>query len=114
MTAVAFLVAAAVATLVRVLATAGQPAGRLPWRTLTVNVAGAFVLGLLLAADWVVDPVVVATAGVGSLTTFSTVAAETAGLIDDGCRRTAAGYLVITVVLGVAAAWLGIGLGAAA
>lgn len=111
MTAVAFVLVAAAATLVRAMATAGQPAGEIPWRTFAVNVVGAFALGLVLASRWFDEPVVVATAGLGSLTTFSTVAAETAALVDDGRNRRAIAYVGMTVVAGVAAAWLGLVIG---
>lgn len=110
MTTIAFVAVAAVGTLARALATADQPTKRIPWRTLALNSLGALLLGVLLVArpD---SSLLLGTAGLGSLTTFSTVAAETAGLLDDGHKRTAIAYLVLTVVVGVAAAWLGLSIG---
>lgn len=113
MTAVAFVVAAVVGTLARAVLTQGQPEGEIPWRTLSVNVAGSFALGLVLAAGWFENPVVVATAGLGSFTTFSTVVAETAALFDDDRRTQAFAYVGLTLVVGIAAAWVGLVLGEA-
>jgi CrcB protein len=109
-TAIAFVAIAAAATLVRAAVTADQPGGEIPWRTLALNCAGALLLGVLLAAR-PESSLLLGTAGLGSLTTFSTVAAETAALLDDGKRQTAIAYLVLTVVVGVAAAWLGLSIG---
>jgi len=111
MTAIAFVVVAGAATILRAVATYGQHDYDLPWRTLAVNVSGAFLLGLVLASGWWDNPVVVSTAGLGSFTTFSTVAAETAALLDDGRKGGAIAYVGMTVVVGVAAAWFGLGIG---
>lgn len=111
MIALAFVAAAAVATLLRVLITTGQQRGDIPWRTLAVNVAGAFLLGLIITSRWWDNPVVATSAALGSLTTFSTVVAETASLIDDGHKARAIAYLGVTVVVGIAAAWFGLSIG---
>ena len=111
MTAIAFVVVAAVFTLVRAVLTAGQPKGEIPWRTFAVNTIGAFALGIVVTTQWWDNPVVVTTAGLGSFTTFSTVAAETASLLDDGRKRRAIAYVGMTVVVGVAAAWFGLSMG---
>ncbi|MEM7284929.1 MAG: CrcB family protein [Actinomycetota bacterium] len=77
-----------------------------PAGTLSVNVAAAFVLGLLHeAADGTIT--VLGVGLLGSLSTFSTVVRE---LVDTTERRpvAAATYLTVTVVLGVAAAWVGV------
>lgn len=110
MTTIAFFAVAAAATLLRVVTTSGQAADAIPWRTLAVNCTGALLLGLLTTA-WPSDSWLLATAGLGSLTTFSTVAAEISGLLEDGNKRTAITYLVLTVVVGIAAAWLGLSIG---
>lgn len=111
MIAVGFVLVAALATLLRAVVTANQPNGQIPWRTLGVNVAGAFLLGIVAASHWWDNPVIATSAGLGSLTTFSTVAAETAGLLDDGRKRRAIAYVGLTVVVGIAAAWLGLSIG---
>lgn len=107
---VAFLVVAAAATLMRVLATAppDAPVGRFPWPTLAVNVAGAVVLGAIVGAQLWTNPVVATTAGLGSLTTFSTVAGEVEVLIRGHHRGRALAYLGLTLALGVAGAWIGL------
>lgn len=110
MTAVlAFVGLAAVATLLRAVLTADQSG--FPWRTLVVNCFGAFVLGLLYW-DHYDNQVALTVAGLGSLTTFSTVAAETATLLDNQRRGTAVAYVGVTLVLGIAAAHLGLTIGA--
>jgi CrcB protein len=111
MTVLAFMVAAALFTLVRAVITSGQPVGELPWRTLVVNVSGAFLLGLIVTSTWWDNPVVATTAALGSLTTFSTVAAEAASLLDNGRKGRAMAYVGMTVVVGVAAAWFGLSIG---
>ncbi len=110
MTAVAFVLVAVVATLLRVFATSGQPATVLPWRTLAVNVTGSALLGLWVGAGWS-NQIVITVAGLGSFTTFSTVAAESAALLDNRARSTAVAYLGLTLILGVAAALLGLEVG---
>lgn len=111
MTAALFVVVAAAATLARALLTAKQPAGKLPWRTLAVNAAGSFLLGLVFGGEYFGSPVITASAGLGSFTTFSTVAAETASLLDNGRRGRAIAYVGLSVVVGIAAAWLGLTIG---
>ena len=113
MTAVAFVLVAALLTLVRAVVTAGQPRGEIPWRTFGVNIVGAFVLGLTVTSRWWDDPVVATTAGLGSLTTFSTIAAETVSLLEDGRKPRAIAYVGMTLVVGVVAAWLGLSIGEA-
>ena len=111
MTALAFVLVAAAFTLVRALATAGQAGDEIPWRTFAVNVGGTFVLGLIVASQWWDDPVIASGAALGSLTTFSTVAAETANLLDNGRKGRAIAYVGLTLVVGIAAAWLGLIIG---
>jgi fluoride exporter len=78
-----------------------------PWGTLTVNMVGSFVLGLLTAAATHVAPAVAAAAGTGfcgALTTFSTFQVETIRLAKDGYAVTAAGYAGASIAAGVAVA----------
>jgi CrcB protein len=84
--------------------------GRDPARgTLTVNVAGSALLGLVLGAA-ATPPAVVALVGTGfcgTLTTFSTFGADVVRMVEQ--RRLARGlaHALATVVLGVGAAALG-------
>lgn len=109
-TTLAFVLIAGAASVVR-LAVRGAlptPAG-LPLGTLAVNLAGAFVLGVV--AGWSA-PVgtVVATAGLGALTTFSTLASEVVNGWSSN-RRVVVVYLAVTLVGGVGLAWLGLQIG---
>jgi CrcB protein len=77
--------------------------------TLTVNVVGSALLGLVLGAA-AAPPSVVALVGTGfcgTLTTFSTFGADVVRMVEQ--RRLARGltHVVATVVLGVGAAALG-------
>jgi CrcB protein len=85
-----------------------------PWTTLTINVTGSFLLGLVLtlAAERGWSPEAVATVGTGFLgayTTFSTFTWEAFELGKGDRLPTAALYLVISVLTGVAAAAAGYG-----
>ena len=86
-----------------------------PWSTLVVNVVGAFALGALVARVWPAAPEWLrAGLGVGllgSFTTFSAIAVSVVALADAGAWATAAAYLALTMIAGVAAAWAGISLG---
>lgn len=109
---VGFAMFAAAGAVVRHIVTVGERAARIPWRTFGVNVAGALLLGLFIGWNWDQPSVVVTVAGLGSLTTFSTVVAEVAGLAHDGRRRHAMLYVGATLVVGIAAAHLGLVIGA--
>jgi CrcB protein len=83
-----------------------------PWGTFAVNVAGSFVLGLLIAgaATEGLSPRVVAFAGTGfcgALTTYSTFSYETVRLGQDGARFYAVANVVASVVAGLGAAFCG-------
>lgn len=106
MTAVVFLAAAGIATLLRVAVSARLDLEAFPYGTLAVNVVGSFALGLLAGAGEVTT-VVLASGALGSLTTFSTLAVETIGLWRRS-RRRAAAYAAASLAGGVAAAYLGV------
>jgi CrcB protein len=84
-------------------------AGRdFPYGTLVVNLSGAVVLGLLTGLALGGDAALLAgTAAVGSYTTFSTWMLETQRLTEERQHRKAALNIVVSLVLGVAAAALG-------
>jgi CrcB protein len=83
----------------------------LPWPTLAANIVGSCVLGAAAgavhagAADWVL--LVAGTGLAGGITTFSALALDAVTLWGQARRRAAVGYLAVTMVTGVAAAWLG-------
>lgn len=95
------------------LITARYPS-RFPWGTLCVNLAGSFVLGVVLGSAAAPDAPLVLLLGTGfcgAFTTFSTFSFETVRLIEAGPRRYAAWNLVVSLVVGVLLATLGWGLG---
>lgn len=106
MTAIGFLAAAGIATLLRVVVAARLNLEAFPYGTLAVNVVGSFALGLLAGAGGVTT-VILASGALGSLTTFSTLAVETVGLWRRS-RQRAAAYAAASLAGGVAAAWLGV------
>lgn len=84
-----------------------------PYGTLAVNVSGAVILGLLtgLALSDTAS-LIVGTGAVGAYTTFSTWMLETQRMAEERQRLRAAGNIVVSLVLGVAAAALGNAIGA--
>lgn len=86
--------------------------GAFPWGTMTVNVTGSFLLGIILGIDAFADgwPRLVAIAGTGfcgAFTTFSTFAVETVRLGASGSYLMATANAVGSLVLGLAAACAG-------
>jgi CrcB protein len=86
-----------------------------PWATFVENVSGGFLLGLLmvLVLDvWPPRRYVRPFLGVGLLggyTTFSTYMLETRDLLAGGEVPTAFGYLGGSLLAGLVAVWLGVG-----
>jgi CrcB protein len=79
-----------------------------PWGTLTVNVAGSFVLGLLTITT---HPTVTLLFGIGfcgAFTTYSTFGYETIRLAEDGARLYAVLNVLVSLGAGLAAATLGV------
>lgn len=82
-----------------------------PWATLSINLAGSFVLGLFLT--WalgrlsvaIITPIAVGV--LGGFTTFSTFAWEGLFLGRSGRPGLALVYISLSVVGGLAAAWVG-------
>jgi CrcB protein len=79
-----------------------------PFGTLTVNLVGSFLLGVLVGAALGAPAYRLAgTAFLGSFTTFSTWAFESHRLAEDGRGRLGALNFAVSLALGVAGAWLG-------
>lgn len=92
-------------------------AGEWPWATFWINLAGSLILGALLEALALAGPdsgwrrVVRLGAGTGILggfTTYSTYVLEIDVLARSGHAALGAAYALVSVVLGVAAAGLGV------
>ncbi len=83
-----------------------------PWGTLSVNVIGGFLMGLLVAILTARggDQTVRLLLGVGLLggfTTFSAFALDAANMIERGAIFTAIGYACISVIASIGALYLG-------
>lgn len=91
------------------------PDSAFPWATLLINVVGSLVLGYLVARVWPSAPAWLraglGTGVLGSFTTFSALIVALLTLTASGMTLLAVVYLVATLVLGFAAALLGIRLG---
>lgn len=83
-----------------------------PWGTLTVNVLGSLIMGLL----WVVldargamrlAPLLM-TGVLGGFTTFSAFSLDAVTMVERGQPGLAAAYVLASVILSVAALWAGI------
>jgi CrcB protein len=93
--------------------------GRFPLTTFAINVSGSLVLGwlvTLLTRRWERRPAaaaarpLVTTGFLGAFTTWSTYLVEVALLAKDGATGLAGAYLVASLVAGLVAATLGVGL----
>ncbi len=89
-----------------------------PFGTLTVNLVGAFVLGLVMGATTsgrflmeTTTRVLLTVGCLGALTTFSTFAYETLEALKAGDFRVALANVAVSVGVGLFAAWLGLTLG---
>jgi len=90
--------------------------GRFPWATFTINVSGAFAVGLLatLMTRLGSNPPARLLAVVGFLggyTTFSTFALESHRLAESGAAGRSLGYMLGSVAAGLCAVALGVALG---
>jgi len=116
-----FLAAAAVGAPARYLLdgwVGSRTCGPFPWGTLTVNVSGCLLLGLLtgLALDHHLGATagtIVGSGGIGAYTTFSTLSVDTVRLTEDGLVDQALANVVASFIVGLAAAAAGIALGLA-
>ena len=78
-----------------------------PWGTLTVNVAGCFLIGFLVGTSWMP---LLGVGFCGGLTTYSTFSYETVKLLEQEKYRLALMNVVVSVALGVSAAAIGLAL----
>ncbi|MFD5724525.1 fluoride efflux transporter CrcB [Streptomyces sp. NPDC058368] len=89
-----------------------------PWGTFTVNMAGCLILGTLTGAVAAGAAsshlqLLLGTGLCGALTTYSTFSYETLRLAEDGARFYAAANVVVSVVMGLGAAFAGVRLAGA-
>jgi CrcB protein len=86
---------------------------KFPYATFLVNVTGSFAIGLLAAlfearpSSSEVTRAALMTGLLGGYTTFSSFSLETYNLMRDGRMDLAILYTSLSVVLGLAAVWLG-------
>ena len=79
-----------------------------PFGTMVINVSGAVILGLITGLAFGSTAALLAgTAAVGSYTTFSTWMLETQRMAEERQHLKVLANVVVSLVLGVAAAWLG-------
>ena len=84
-----------------------------PWGTLVVNVSGCLVIGMVLSlaeergALSRETRLTLVTGFLGSYTTFSTFGWETYALAEDGDLFRAAANILLSVLVGLAAVWVG-------
>ena len=85
-----------------------------PFGTLTVNIAGSFILGFVLAialiktdAQFYAWRLFLATGFCGGFTTFSAFAAENMSLFEQKFHGTALAYIGVSMIGGLLAVWLG-------
>lgn len=93
-----------------------------PWGTLTVNVAGSFIIGFIGAVavpegrlspqTRVIATQLFMTGVCGGFTTFSSFSLQTLNLLRDGEWLYAGGNVLLSVMLCLIAVWLGFMLGA--
>jgi fluoride exporter len=95
----------------------GRTGPGFPWHTMLINVAGAFLIGVLMAlsiergaisGDW---RLFLGTGVLGGFTTFSTLSYESIALMQSGLWTAGLANMFGSGALGLAAAWLGIVVG---
>jgi CrcB protein len=93
---------------------AGQISSVFPFATLTVNIVGCFLIGIIfelsdrgsiLSPEW---RILLTTGFCGGFTTFSTFSYESLRLMQDGEYLYLAAYVLISVFVGLAATYVGI------
>ena len=89
------------------------PSDRFPWATFAVNCLGCLLIGLIVGASSkasVSEPVrlVLVTGILGRFTTFSAFGLESFTLLRRGDTSIALLYILGSVLVGIAAVWLGL------
>ena len=94
------------------IATAAGPGAAL-WAIGAINVAGSFLLGLVMSAGWWSEEarLAVGTGFVGGFTTYSTFTVQAVSESSGGRVAAAVSYVAASVALGLLAAWAGLQLG---
>jgi CrcB protein len=87
-----------------------------PLGTLVINVTGSFLLGWFVTfvdrrGDHEMLKLAIGTGFVGAYTTFSTYMFESNRLMERGAFYEASGYIIGSILLGLAAVYLGVRLG---
>jgi CrcB protein len=89
------------------------PVKNFPLATLTVNITGSFIIGMVVAVsikdenylnNW---KLFLATGICGGFTTFSAFSSENILLLQNGKYFIVISYIALSIVLGITAAWLG-------
>mgnify|MGYP001585876226 FL=1 len=84
-----------------------------PYATLAVNIIGSFIIGIVFALSIRQEPLAenwklfLATGICGGFTTFSAFSLENMGLLQSGKFGLALTYIAASVILGIAATFLG-------
>ena len=81
------------------------------WGTLTANIIGSFLIGLLIATTRDSAYLFGAVGVCGGFTTFSTFSSQALELLQSGQRLQAALYIIVSIISGLLATLFGIYLG---
>ncbi len=89
-----------------------RTSGSFPFGTLTVNVVGSLILGVITGVGWhdadSTTRAILGTGFCGGLTTWSTASWETVRLVEEGATATALRYTVTSLGASFGAAGLGL------
>ena len=106
----------AIGSMLRYLATEIIPSNDIPYGTISVNLVGSMLLGIMfgaIAADVIINQnyvLLFGTGVLGAFTTMSAFAMDTVTLSEDELSKTVI-YIMITIVGSIGFAWLGYKLG---
>ena len=106
----------AVGSMLRYLATEIIPSDHMPYGTISVNLVGSMLLGIMfgaIAADVIINQnyvLLFGTGVLGAFTTMSAFAMDTVTLSEDELSKTVI-YITITIFGSIGFAWLGYKLG---